>query len=120
MDSTTGMCSKLPGGGGDGTCHSSPRDCHGLPTSGSRTITVDQMTLTTKRRIDPPRKNEEIDTQSFSVCRFWAYSNTRRGWPAMPTANRGRKVELKEMNIVQNCHLPSRWLSLMPIIFGSQ
>ena len=38
----------------------------------------------------------------------------------MPTANSGRNVELKKMNMVQKWHLPSVWFSLMPIIFGSQ
>src|SRR5580698_2234319 len=114
------MCSKLPGGGGEEICHSRPRDCQGLRSSRSRTMTVDQTKLITNSRIEPPRKNDEIDTQSFSVVRFVAYSNTLRGWPAMPTANSGRKVELKKMNIVQNCHLPSFWFSLMPVIFGSQ
>ena len=56
----------------------------------------------------------------MSGCRFGAYSKTRRGWPTMPTANSGRNVELKKMNIVQKWILPSLWFSLMPIIFGSQ
>ena len=68
------MCSKLPGGGGEETCHSRPRDCHGLPVSFSRTITVDQMKLMMKIRIDPPSRNEEIDAQSLSGCRLVAYS----------------------------------------------
>jgi len=74
----------------------------------------------TKIRIDPPRKKAEMDTQSLSVCRLRAYSNTRRGWPAMPIANSGRNVELKKMNMVQKWILPSVWFSLIPIIFGSQ
>src|SRR5271165_4906504 len=119
-DRTTGTCSKLPGGGGDETCHSSPRDRHGLPVSGSRTITVDQTKLITNSKIDPPRKNDEIDTHTFSGCRFSAYSNTLLGWPAMPTANSGKNVELNAMNMVQNCHLPSVLFSLIPIILGSQ
>ena len=119
-DSTTGTRAKLPGGGGDGICHSSPRDRHGLPSSRTRQNTVDQTKLITKIRIDPPRRNAEIDTQSLMVSRFRAYSNTRRGWPAMPTANSGRNVELKKMNMVQNWIFPSAGLSLSPVIFGSQ
>src|SRR5215469_18835116 len=100
------MCSKLPGAGGEAVCHSRPRDCHGLPSSRSRTITVDQTKLITKIRIEPPRKNAEIDTQSFIPVRLVAYSNTRRGWPAMPTANSGRNVKLNAKNISQKCHRP--------------
>src|SRR5215475_12398749 len=118
--STTGMRSKFPGGGGEATCHSSPRESHGLPSSGSRAMTVDQTKLITNISIEPPRKNDEIETQSLSGCRFCAYSKTRRGWPVMPIANSGKNVELNAMNMSQNCHLPSVWLSLMPIIFGSQ
>ena len=59
------------------------------------------MKLITKSRIEPPSRNEEIDAQSLSPVRFVAYSKTRRGWPSMPTANSGRKVELKKMNMVQ-------------------
>src|SRR5258708_17459515 len=114
------MCSKLPGGGGEATCHARPREFHGFPTSRCRTITVDQMKLITKIRIEQPSRNEEIDTQSLRPVRFRAYSNTRRGWPSMPTANSGRNVELKKMNMVQNCHLPSVVFSLIPSILGSQ
>ncbi len=76
--------------------------------------------LIRKIRIDAPRKNAEIDTQSFSVSRLRAYSNTRLGWPSWPTANSGRKVELKKMNMVQKWIFPSRSFSLIPIILGSQ
>src|ERR1700729_3509623 len=110
------MDSKLPGGGGGYTCHSRPRDCHGLASARSRTITVDQTKLITKIRMDPPSRKAEIETQSLRVCRFRAYSKTRRGWPARPTANSGRKVELKKMNIVQNPILPSFWFRVMPVI----
>src|SRR5690349_10846303 len=103
------MCSKFSGGGGEDTCHSRPRDCHGLPTSLSRQTSV-----------EPPRQNAEIETQTLSPCRFCAYSNTRRGIPSMPSANNGRKVELKKMNMVQKWILASRSFSLIPIILGSQ
>src|SRR5215468_1441873 len=119
-DSTTGTTVKLSASGGEEVCHSRPREFHGLPTSRSLVTTVDQTKLITKSRIDPPRKNEEIETQSFSVCRLCWYSNTRRGCPASPIANSGRNVELNAMNISQKCHLPSVWFSLMPSIFGSQ
>jgi hypothetical protein len=46
--------------------------------------------------------------------------NTRRGWPSSPTANNGRKVELKKTNIVQKWIFPTRWLSIRPVILGSQ
>src|ERR1039457_547319 len=114
------MCSKLPPGGGDETCHSRPRDCHGFPVSGSRTITDDQMTLITKIRIEKPSTKEEMDTQSLSVCRFRAYSNTRRGWPSRATANNGRQGELKPTTMIQKWILPSVWFSLIPSILGSQ
>src|ERR1700677_4472648 len=114
------MCSKLSGGGGEETCHSRPRDRHGLPTSRYRQNTVDMTKLTRKISSDTPRQNAEIDTQSFSVSRLRAYSNTRRGWPSSPTANSGRKVELNVMNIDQKWIFPSRSFSLMPSILGSQ
>src|SRR5262249_49609414 len=118
--STIGTAAKLSGGGGEDVCHSSPREFHGLAGAGSRTITVDQTKLITKIRIETPRKNEEIETQSFSAVRVPAYSTPRRGCPARPTANSGRNVELNAMNISQNCALPSRSSSLIPSIFGSQ
>src|SRR5260370_24348691 len=101
------MCWKWPRGGGDATCHSRPRDCHGLATSGTRANSVDQMKLITKIRMEPPSRNAEIDTQSLSVCRFRAYSKTRRGWPIRPTANTGRNVELEQMNMVHKMILPN-------------
>src|SRR5260370_42175405 len=99
------MCWKCPPGGGEGTCHSSPRDCHGLATSGTRANRVDQMKLITKIRMQPPSRNAEIDTQSLRVCRFRAYSKARRGWPIMPTANKGRKADVKNMSTVQKWSL---------------
>src|SRR3984893_664688 len=114
------MCSKFSGGGDEATCHSSPREFHGLPTSFSRQTSVDMMKLNRKINSDPPRQNAEIETQSLSVCRFRAYSNTRRGMPIMPSANNGRKVELKKMNMVQKWILPSRSLRFIPLILGSQ
>ena len=114
------MCVKLSGGGGEGICHSRPRACHGFCGARSRQTTVDITKLKMKMSIDTPRQNAEIDTQSFSVSRLRAYSNTRRGWPSMPTANSGMKVELNVMNIVQKWILPSRWFSVMPMTFGSQ
>src|SRR5579863_2005446 len=119
-DRITGMCSKFSGGGGEETCHSRPRDRHGFPTSFSRQTSVDMVKLIRKIRIEPPRQKAEIDTQSLRVCRFRAYSNTRRGMPIMPSANNGRNVELKKMNMVQKWILPSRSFSLIPIILGSQ
>src|SRR5215471_9258367 len=116
----TGMCSKFSGGGGEDTCHSRPREFHGLPVSFSRQTSVDMMKLIRKINSDPPSRNAEIETQSLSVCRFRAYSKTRRGMPIMPSANNGRNVELKKMNIVQKWILPSRSFSLIPIILGSQ
>src|SRR5215471_13405763 len=109
----TGMCSKFSGGGGEETCHSRPREFHGFPVSFSRQTSVDMIKLINS---DPPRQNAEIDTQTLSACRFSAYSNTRRGMPNMPSANSGRNVELKKMNIVQKWILPSRSFSLIPII----
>src|ERR1022692_3887481 len=100
------MCSKLPPGGGDETCHSRPRDCHGFPVSGSRTITVDQMTLITKIRIEKPSTKEEMDTQSLSVCRFRAYPTPGRGGPGGPTAKKGGKADLKPTNMIKKWILP--------------
>jgi hypothetical protein len=57
---------------------------------------------------------------SFKVCRFVAYSNTRRGWPSKPTRNNGKKVQLKKMKKVQKCHLLSLRFSVLPVIFGNQ
>src|SRR6516225_5766934 len=111
---------KFSGGGGVGSCHSRLRARHGLPTSRSRQKSVDMTKLITKMRIEPPRQKAEIDTQSLSVSRLRAYSNTRRGMPIRPSANSGRKVVLKKMNIVQKWILPSVSFSLIPVIFGSQ
>ena len=119
-DRITGTRLKFSGGGGDESCHSRLRARHGLPTSGSRQNSMDITKLIRKIRIEPPSKNAEIETQSLSVCRLRAYSNTRRGMPSMPSANNGRKVELKKMNMVQKWILPSRSFSLIPVIFGSQ
>ncbi len=93
-ESTTGMCAKFSGGGGEETCHSRPRERHGLPVSGTRQTTVDITKLITNRSTPTPRTNAEIDTHSFSPSRLAAYSKTRRGWPSSPTANSGMKVEL--------------------------
>src|SRR3984957_6909452 len=98
---TTGMYWKLSTGGGLETCHSRPRAFHGFCGAGFRQITVDMTKLNTKMHSEPPRQNAEIDTQSFSVCRLAAYSQTRRGWPSRPTANSGMKGELNAMNIGQ-------------------
>src|SRR5580692_6490981 len=108
------MCRKFSNGGGEETCHSRPRDSHGFPISRSRTITVDQTKLMTKMRIEPPRTKDDIETQSFSVGRFCAYSNTRRGWPRAPAAKRGRNVELKAMNMTQNWIMPRVRFSRIP------
>src|SRR5215471_18367612 len=116
----TGTRLKFSGGGGVDTCHSRLRARHGLPTSGSRQKSMDMTKLIRKMSIEPPRQNAEIDTQSLSVSRLRAYSNTRRGMPIMPSANSGRKVVLKKMNMVQKWSLPSFSFSLMPVIFGSQ
>src|SRR5215472_4043575 len=114
------MRSKFSGGGGEDTCHSRPRDRHGLPTSFSRQTSVDMMKLTRKISNDPPSRNAEIDTHSLIPWSRSSYSNTRRDMPSRPAANSGKNVELKKMNMVQKCHLPSLSLSLIPIILGSQ
>src|SRR5215471_14494811 len=106
------MRSKFSGGGGEDTCHSRPREFHGLPTSFSRQTIMDMMKLIKKISREMPRQNAEIETQTFSACRLWAYSNTRRGMPSRPSANSGRNVELKKMNMVQKWTLPSLWFSL--------
>src|ERR1700683_1740705 len=111
-----GTASKLSGGGGEAVCHSSPREFHGLPVTRFLTTTVDQTKLITKIRIEKPSTNEEIDTQSFRVVRLRAYSKTRRGWPARPTAKSGRNVELNATNISQNWILPSFSSSEIPSI----
>src|SRR6516164_7698878 len=116
----TGMCSKFSGGGGEDVCHSRPREFHGFPVSFTRQNRVDQMKLNRKMSIETPSRKAEIDTQTLSGCRFSAYWNTRRGWPSIPTANSGRNVELKKMNMVQKWILPSLSFSLIPIILGSQ
>src|SRR5487761_1479388 len=118
--STTGTYLKLSCGGGEETCHSRPRACHGFCGARSRQTTVDITKLKTKMSSEAPRQNAEIDTQSFSVSRLRAYSNTRRGWPIMPTANSGMNVELKVMNIAQKFHFPSRSFRVTPMTFGSQ
>src|SRR5690242_5059 len=119
-DRITGTRFKFSGGGGVDTCHSRLRARHGLPTSRSRQNSMDMTKLTRKIRIETPRQKAEIDTQSLSVSRFRAYSNTRRGMPMRPSANSGRKVVLKKMNMVQKWSLPSFSFSLIPVIFGSQ
>src|SRR5580700_2920476 len=116
----TGTRLKFSGGGGVDSCHSRLRDRHGLPTSGSRQNSIDITKLIRKISIEPPRQNAEIETQSLSVSRLRAYSNTRRGMPIRPSANNGRKVELKKMNMVQKWSRPSFSFSLYPVIFGSQ
>src|SRR5260370_5563017 len=108
------------GGGGEGSGHRRRGARHGLPTSRSRQNSMDMTKLIRKMRIEPPSKNAEIDTQSLSVCRLRAYSNTRRGMPIRPSANNGRKVELKKMNMVQKWILPSVSFSLIPVIFCIQ
>src|SRR5438094_90265 len=105
-ESTTGTRSKLPGGGGEGACHSRLRDRHGLAGAGSRQNSVDMTKLIRKISSEPPSRNDEIDDQTLSACRLSAYSNTRRGMPMSPTANSGRNVELKKMNMVQKWILP--------------
>src|ERR1700722_5556469 len=119
-DRTTGTYSKLSAGGGLGICHSRPREFHGFCGARLRQITVDITKLNMKMSIEPPRQKAETDAQSFSVWRFAAYSQTRRGWPSRPTANSGMNVELKKMNIVQKGILPSRSFMVTPMTFGSQ
>ena len=114
------MYSKLSAGGGHGICHSRPRAFHGFCGARFRQTTVDITKLKMKTSSEPPRQNAEIDTQSFSVCRLPAYSQTRRGWPSRPTANSGMNVELNAMNIVQKWILPSRSFMVTPMTFGSQ
>src|ERR1700722_18490788 len=103
---TTGMFTKLLTGGGEETCHSRPRAFHGFCGAGLRQITVDHAKLKMKMHIEAPRQKAEIDTQSFSVCKPAAYSQTRRGWPSRPMANSGMNVELNPMNMVQKWLLP--------------
>src|SRR5579871_5415081 len=111
----TGTRLKFSGGGGVDSCHSRLRARHGLPTSRSRQNSMDMTKLIRKIRIEPPRQNAEMETQSFRVSRLRAYSNTRRGMPIRPSANNGRKVVLKKMNMVQKWILPSRSFNLMPV-----
>src|SRR5262249_61147084 len=92
----------------------------GFAGARSRQNTVDIMTLIKKTSIDPPSRNAETDTQSLSGWRARSYSKTRRGMPSSPTANNGRNVELKKMNMVQKGNLPSDSFTLMPSIFASQ
>src|ERR1700739_759447 len=115
----TGTRLKVSGGGGGDSCHSRLRDRHGLATSRSRQKSMDMTKLIRKIGIETPRQKAEMETQSFRVCRLRAYSNTRRGMPIRPSANNGRNVVLKKMNMVQKWILPSRSLSLIPCIFGS-
>src|SRR5580704_9389137 len=103
----TGTRLKFSGGGGVDSCHSRLRDRHGLPTSRTRQNSIDITKLIRKIRIETPSRNAEIETQSLSVSRLRAYSNTRRGMPITPSANRGKNVELKKMNMVQKWILPS-------------
>src|ERR1700727_174455 len=108
MTRITGTRLKFSGGGGVDSCHSRLRDRHGLPISGTRQNSMDMTKLIRKIRIEPPSRNAEIDTQSLSVSRLRAYSNTRRGMPIRPSANNGRNVLLKKMNMVQKWIWPSR------------
>src|SRR3984957_15439040 len=114
------MCAKLLTGGGEETCQSRPRAFHGFCGARWRQTTVDSTKLKMKTHIEAPRQNAEIDTQSFSVCRPAAYSQTRRGWPSRPIANSGMNVELNAMNIAQKWILPSRSFIVIPRTFGSQ
>src|SRR5260370_39713696 len=109
-----------PGGGGAGGGHWGRGARHGLAAWRSRQNSVDMTKLIRKMSIEPPSRNAEIETQSLSVWRLRAYSNTRRGMPIRPSANSGMKVELKKMNMVQKWILPSVSFSLIPVIFGSQ
>jgi hypothetical protein len=81
---------------------------------------IDHTKLAMKMRNEAPRRNALIDAKSLSACRFWAYSNTRRGWPSRPMRNMGKKVMLKKMNIVQKWALPNFLFMVLPVIFGSQ
>jgi hypothetical protein len=59
----------LSGGGGEGTCHSNPRENHGSIGAGLGSITTFQRKLPTKISNEPPSRNAEMDTQSLRVCR---------------------------------------------------
>ena len=51
-----------------GTCHSSPREPHGFCSAGSRLKINDHTTLITNRKIEAPKKNDEIEENRFRNC----------------------------------------------------
>src|SRR6185312_5120356 len=114
------MRSKLCTGTGDGSCHSSDSDPHGLAPAGTRANTSDQTKFARKTSIDSPSTNAETDAQSFRNCSDGAYVTARRGWSRNPIANSGANVELKARNIDQKWIFPSRSFSWKPVIFGTQ
>src|SRR5260370_35641605 len=109
-----------PGGGGAGGGHWGRGARHGLAAWRSRQNSVDMTKLIRKMRSEPPSKNAEIETQSLSVWRLRAYSNTRRGMPSRPSANSGMKGELRKMKIVHKWGVPSFSFTVNPFIFVSQ
>ena len=88
--------------------------------SHARQNSMDITKLTRKIRIEMPRQNAEIETQSLSVSRLRAYSNTRRGMPIRPRKCWTKKARLKPANVSQNWIRPQRSESIRPDIFGNQ
>src|SRR5664280_65291 len=108
------MRSKLYGGIGLAVCHSRPRESHGLGGAFSGLMNIDHI------RNAIPRQNAAIDEKSLRPWRFFAYVNTRRGWPKSPMMNIGKNVRLKKTNIVQKWIMPSLRFIILPVILGSQ
>jgi hypothetical protein len=44
----------------------------------------------------------------------------RRGIPARPTRNIGKKVRLAPTTMIASCHLPNRSRSIAPVSLGNQ
>src|SRR5436190_11730747 len=97
----TGVCSKFLTGTGVGTWNSSPRECQGFGSAGTRAMTIEYTRFTTNTNIETPNRNAETDTKSLRPCRRGAYVDTRRGIPSRPAAKRGANVRLKNTNVPQ-------------------
>src|ERR1017187_1983128 len=114
------MRSKLCGGIGVAVCHSSPSESQGFAGAFTGLIHIEYSRLNKKIRNERPSKEALTEEKSLSACRFFAYVKTRRGWPSSPRMNIGKKVRLKNMNIVQKWASPSFLFIILPDILGIQ
>src|SRR5215212_6660574 len=116
-----GTCTKLWGGGGEVVAHSSVQARHGLGPAGSPLRRLDVTFQISTNRARPVKKTPMVEIRLSSPQPGRSgYVATRLGIPISPSMCCTKNVILKPIKLSQKFILPSRSLSMRPVIFGNQ